>query len=163
MAQPHDQGREQPRPNQDVRLISTESGDGIGAPHLPQTAAHSLGENRLLISLLGQSAVFLLEEVRQHFCVSLGDELVPAAQQLLPQFGVILDDAIVNDNDPPLTVSMGMGVDLVWQTMSGPSGVTQSQEPRGATIFHCVQQSLKLTLGLLYLDLSLQVQDGYAG
>ena len=51
-----------------------------------------------------------LDEVRDNLGVGLGDELVPFLLQLLLQVEVVLDDAVVDDDDPAGAVAMRMRV-----------------------------------------------------
>jgi hypothetical protein len=68
----------------------------------------------------------------------------------------------VDEDDPPLAVSVRMGVGLVRQTMSGPTRMAQAQKPWGTPISNRVQQFLEFPFRLLYLDFALEVQNSYA-
>ncbi len=68
----------------------------------------------------------LLDQVRDHFGVGLGGELVAFVDQLLLQADVVLDDAVVNDDDLAGAVAMGMRVFFRGTAMRGPAGVADA-------------------------------------
>ena len=65
----------------------------------------------------------LLDQVRDDLGVGLGDELVPLALQLALQLEVVLDDAVVHDDDAAGAVAVRVGVLLGRPAVRGPAGV----------------------------------------
>ena len=72
----------------------------------------------------------LLDQVRDDFGVGLGDELVAAALQLLLQLEVVLDDAVVNDDDLVGAVAMRVGVLLGGAAVRRPARVARDRRGR---------------------------------
>src|ERR1700722_20108748 len=62
------------------------------------------------------------------FSVGLGLELVPFCDQFVFQLDVILDDAVMHDNNFTRAVAMRMGVFLGRAPMRGPAGVSDAVE-----------------------------------
>ena len=67
-----------------------------------------------------------LDEVRHDLGIGLGHEPVAVALQLALQIQVVLDDAIVDDDDPPRAVTMWVGVLLRRAAVSRPSRVAHA-------------------------------------
>ena len=70
---------------------------------------------------------FLLNEMRDHFGVGLGVELMPGFLQLLFERQEILDDPVVDHDDLTGAVTVRMRVVLVRLAVRGPSGVTHAE------------------------------------
>ena len=68
----------------------------------------------------------LLDQVRDDLGVGLGDELVALALQLLLQLEVVLDDAVVNDDDPAGAVAMRVRVLFGGAAVRGPARVAEA-------------------------------------
>ena len=73
----------------------------------------------------GLQKIFL-DQVRDHFGVGFGGELVALFNQLALQRNVVLDDAVVHDDDSPGAVAMGMRVFFRGPAMGGPAGVADA-------------------------------------
>ncbi len=69
------------------------------------------------------------DEVRDDFGVGLGDEAVPFLLELMLQREVILDDPVVDDDDPPGAVAMRMGVLFGGAPVRGPARVPDAVLP----------------------------------
>jgi hypothetical protein len=54
-------------------------------------------------------------------------ELVTASFELLLEFRVVLDNAIVDNRDVARTVEMGVGVDRLGSAVGGPAGVSDAR------------------------------------
>ena len=67
-----------------------------------------------------------LDQVRDDFGVGLGDELVALPLQLVLQVEVILDDAVVDDDDLPGAVAMRVGVLFGRASVRRPAGVADA-------------------------------------
>ena len=68
----------------------------------------------------------LLDQVGDDFGVGLGAELVAFLDQLALQADVVLDDAVVHDNDLAGAVAMRMGVLFGGTSVRGPAGVADA-------------------------------------
>ena len=64
--------------------------------------------------------------MRDDFGIGFGDELVSLFLKLPLQIEVVLDDAVVDHNDAPGTVTVRMGVLLCWTAVRGPSRVADA-------------------------------------
>ena len=67
--------------------------------------------------------------MRNDFRIRLGDELVALTLQLLLELEVVLDDAVVDDDDLLLAVAVRMGVLLGRPAMRRPTGMPKSEVP----------------------------------
>ena len=88
------------------------------AAHQQQRAAHGVLEAVVLH--------LALDEVRDDFGVRLGDELVALALQLLLQIEVVLDDAVVDDDDLAGAVAMRVRVLLGRPAVGRPARVADA-------------------------------------
>ena len=70
--------------------------------------------------------VLALDQVRHDLGVGLGDERVALALQLLLQLEVVLDDAVVDDDDAAGAVAVRMGVLLGRPAVRGPARVADA-------------------------------------
>ena len=70
-----------------------------------------------------------LYEMRDDLGVGFGFEPVPVAQQLLLQVEVVLDDAVVDEDDSAAAIAMRVGVLLRRPAVGGPSGMTDAVAP----------------------------------
>src|SRR5205814_2100490 len=86
--------------------------------HLHQRAA-----DRVLEAVAPHLA---LDQVRDDLGVGLGDEAVPLRLQLVLQIEVVLDDAVVDDDDLAGAVAMRMGVLLGRTSVRRPAGVADA-------------------------------------
>ena len=68
----------------------------------------------------------LLDQVGDDFGVGLGGELVAFGDQLLLQRDIVLDNAVVDDDDLAGAVAMGMGVLFRGTPVRGPAGVADA-------------------------------------
>jgi hypothetical protein len=81
----------------------------------------------------------LLNQVRQHLRVGLRAELVPACEQLLLEFEVVFDDAVMHDGDALLLVGMGVRVRVVGDAVRCPARVRDCQPVRLHAVEHLAQ------------------------
>ena len=63
------------------------------------------------------------DQMREHFGVGAGLELVPGLEQALLELIVVLDDAVVNDGDLAGLVEVRMGVFVGRRAVGGPARV----------------------------------------
>ena len=86
-----------------------------------------------------------LDQVRDDLGVRLGDEGVALLLQLLLQIQVVLDDAVVHDDDLAGAVPVRVGVLLGGPSMGGPPGVSDAvgarQRMQGDHVFETRQLS----------------------
>ena len=66
------------------------------------------------------------DEVRDHLGVGLGDEAVALGLELPLEIEVVLDDAVVHDDNPARAVAVRMGVLFRRTPVSGPSGMADA-------------------------------------
>ena len=69
----------------------------------------------------------LLDEVGDDLGVGFGDELVALRGEFALEVEVILDDAVVDDDDAAGAVAMGMGVFFGGAAVRGPAGVADAE------------------------------------
>ncbi len=69
----------------------------------------------------------LLDEVGDDFGVGFGDELVALGGEFALEVEVVLDDAVVDDDDAAGAVAMGMGVFFGGAAVRGPAGVADAE------------------------------------
>ena len=100
------------------RILDRHEHDREHAAHVGQRAAH-----RVLQAVV---AHFALDQVRDDFGVGLRLELVPLRLQLLLQLEVVLDDAVVDDDDAAGAVAVRVGVLLGGPAVRGPAGVADA-------------------------------------
>src|SRR5450756_2110144 len=72
---------------------------------------------------------FLLHQVRHNLGVRLGDELVALTLQFVLQLEVVLDDAVVDDDDAARAVAVRVGVLLGGPAVRGPPRVADAVLP----------------------------------
>ena len=71
-----------------------------------------------------------LNQMHQHFRVGVTLEDMPGFGQRLLQPDVVLDNAVVDQRDPPGAVGMGMRVDIVRSAVGGPARVRDHRAAR---------------------------------
>ena len=69
----------------------------------------------------------LLDEVGDDLGVGFGDELVALRGEFALQIEIVLDDAVVDDDDAAGAVAMGMGILFRGAAMRGPAGVADAE------------------------------------
>ena len=66
------------------------------------------------------------DQVCDDFGIGFGDELVALRLQLALELEIVLDDAVVDDDDPAGAVAVGMGVLFGGPAMRGPPRVAEA-------------------------------------
>src|SRR5580700_3045151 len=94
----------------------------------------------------------LLDQVGNDFGIGLRPELVAFLDQLALQADVILNDAVVHDNDLAGAVAMRMGVLFGRTSVCGPAGVTDSVGAVERVEADDLFQIAQLSLGAAYLQ-----------
>ena len=74
------------------------------------------------------------DQVSDDFRVGLGLELMPLPLQFVLELQVVLDDPVVNDDDFPGAVAVGVGILLSWSTVSRPPGVADAVNAVGRIV-----------------------------
>jgi hypothetical protein len=67
--------------------------------------------------------------VRDDLGVRLGLEIVPLALELVLQLEIVLDDAVMDDDDTARAVTMRVGILFGGPSVCGPPGVPYTVEP----------------------------------
>ena len=116
VAHAHDQRAAAPRGHQLVRLQDADHRDAVRPADFLQRRRHRLLQRDAL-------DVHLPHQVREDLRVGLALEDVALGQQKLLERGIVLDDAVVDQRDPPGVVKMRVGVEFVGFTMRSPAGV----------------------------------------
>jgi len=116
--QPDDNRRTVANGDNLFRIVGRDEHDGEHAAHRQQRTPHGVLETVVLH--------FALDEVRDDLGVRLGREHVSLALQLAFQLEVVLDDAVVHDDDPARTVAMRVSILLRGSAVRGPAGVADA-------------------------------------
>ena len=98
-------------------ILDRDGPDGESALHLGQGRPDGL---------LQRSGEMLLDQVGDDFGVGLRPEDMTLGLQLCLQGEIILDDAVVDDDDPARAVDVGMSVGFAWAPMGRPPGMTEA-------------------------------------
>ena len=67
-----------------------------------------------------------LDQMRNDFGICFRDETMIRLTQSLFELKIVLDDAVMNNDDTPGTVAVWMRVLLSWTTMCGPARMSDS-------------------------------------
>ena len=144
LAEADDQRRAAARAEQVAGQILVHQGDGVGAVHLARGTRQWPGRpapgwrcrfGRALVEVIA-------DEVGQHLGVGLREETVALALEAVPEGGVVLDDAVVDQGDLAGLVQVGMGVDVAGQAMRGPAGVADAERPGDRVRLERLRQAL---------------------
>ena len=117
-----DEGAVLPGGNEGVGVIRTDDAEGVGPLDPPQAAAHSLQHVVAFV-------VVELQQLCHHLRVRVGGEVDALAHEVLLDFQIVFDDAVVDEGDPPVLADVGMGVDVIWLPVGGPAGMPDAQVP----------------------------------
>ena len=112
-----------------LRTVTSFSGSSADSSTSANKPAHALhrAQHRVLEAVV---LPFLLDQVRDDFGVGLGLELVPFGDQLALDLEVVLDDAVVHDDDAAGAVAVRMGVLLGRTAVRGPARVAEAVDAR---------------------------------
>ncbi len=113
-----------------VRFIDRDHRQREHAGQLTDGFANALFQRRTM-TVGGLQKIFL-DQVGDDFGVGLGGELVAFFNQLALQRNVVLDDAVVNDDDSSGAVAMRDGRFLPWDVRAWPSGCGRCRRCRRA-------------------------------
>ncbi len=105
-----------------VGLVGRDHGDGEHAGQLLHRLAYRFFQRLTIFA----RAEILLDQMSDDFGVGLGRELVAFGDQLLLQRDIVLDDAVVDDDDLAGAVAMGMSVLFRGTPMRRPAGVADA-------------------------------------
>ena len=119
LANPHDDGRPVADRDDFFRVLGRDRHEGKEPPHVQERSPRSLLE-------LVVGPHFLLDQVRDDFGIRFGDEFVAELLQLVLQVEVVLDDAVVHDDDLAGAVLVRMGVLFSRPAMRSPAGVADA-------------------------------------
>ena len=124
LAQADNGGRAVAGSNNLVGLINCDYRQREYAGQLADCLADALFQ-RWAMTVRGLKKI-LLDQVRDHFGVGFGGELVAFFNQFALQRNVVLDNAVVHDDDAPSAITMGMRVLFRRPAMGGPAGVANA-------------------------------------
>src|SRR5215203_5952313 len=96
------------------------------------------------------------------FGVRLGREGVPKLGELIAQFIMILDDAVMHDGDP-VERNVRMGVALGRHTVGCPTGMRNTEMTFCRTRRECLLEHLHFTDSAKSLELLTAIEHGHAG
>ena len=106
----------------------------------------------------------LLDEVGDDLGVGFGDELVALGGEFALQIEVVLDDAVVDDDDAAGAVAMRMGVLFSGAAVGGPAGVADAEGAVEGMFAQDFFQVVQLAGGAAHLEKSaVGAADGDAG
>ena len=103
-------------------MIGVHGDEGVVAAEIGEGGADGEGQVALVVTL---------DQVGDDLGVGLGAELVPVGEQVAAQLGVVLDDAVENDVDPPDLIAVRVGVLLGDATVGGPAGMGEADRRLG--------------------------------
>src|SRR5208283_177313 len=106
-----------------VRLVSRNDSNSEDASQQLHGFADRFFQRRLVSVVRGE---VLLDEVCDHLGVSLGTELVALFDQLSLQADIVLDDAVMDDNDLSGAVAVRVGILLGRTPVCGPARVADA-------------------------------------
>ena len=118
VAEPDDDGRAVTHGHQLVWILGGEEHQG----EQPSHAGHGSPHGALQAIVLP----LFLDQVRDDLGVGLRLEHMPFGEELAFQIEVVLDDPVVDDDDPPRAVAMRVSVLLGRPAVSRPPGVPQA-------------------------------------
>ena len=157
VAEAEDNGRAKTRGDELIGLVGREDADGEGPGEPLDGAADGLferdgrlaageGENGLrgigfcggggkaelvldghFLFIFGGEVELVLDEVGDDLGVGLGDELVATGDEFGFEREVVLDDAVVDDDECAGAVAVGVGVLLRGAAVGGPAGVADAE------------------------------------
>src|SRR6266480_466995 len=108
--------------------------------------------------------VELLDQVRHHLRIRLGDEHVALRLQVLPQLGEVLDDAVVDHHDLFVTVGMRVRVDDRGTAVRRPAGMADAEPADRHLLGEALDQRIDLGGALYDGGLAIRlVEDGDPG
>ena len=124
LAQADDRRRPVARGNNLVGLVGRDDRDREHAGQQLHRLANRFFQRNLVPVAVG--AEVLLDQVGDDFGVGLGAELVAFVDQLLLQADIVLDDAVVHDDDLAGAVAMRMSVLFGGTAVRGPASVADA-------------------------------------
>lgn len=97
-----DERRAAPRADQLVRHVRVQHSDGVSALGFLRGALYGLSEQlrRGVFAPRDEFVQVMADEMRQNFRVRLRTKAVAALAEFVAQFGVVFDDAVVDDDEP---------------------------------------------------------------
>ena len=124
--------------------LFTEDTQGVGALQTGYGLLDGLHQVALVVQV---------QQVDDDLGVGLALELEALGLQLLPQGGIVLDDAVVDDGELVVVAHMGVSVCIGGFTMGGPAGVTDAGcTGHGVTPLDLCVQVLDHADGFLHMD-----------
>ena len=126
-----------------VRVGAAENAQGIGALN-PGEHLGDGGQDVLLLVL-----IVVLQQLRHHLGVGVGDKVKALGDQKLLDFHVVFDNTVVHHSHRAVFAHMGVGVDVVRLAVGGPAGVADAElAVEGGALVGEIGQRLQTALGL---------------
>jgi hypothetical protein len=120
VSQSHHHRRPRSRGHNLIRILARDHAQREHSRQLPHRVAYGI---------LQVAVVVLLHQVRDHFRVRLGAELVAFFHQLMLQRQIIFDDTVVHHHDVAMAVAMRMRVLLGRPPVRGPASMPDPVQP----------------------------------
>ncbi len=121
--------------------VGAQDAQGVGPLDAAEHPAHG-GQDVPLIEVLN--------ELGHHLGVGLRGEGDPLGHEKGLQFGIILDNAVVDHGNPSAAAHLGVGVDVAGGPVGGPAGVAHAHGAvQGGPAVELVGQHLEPSLGLV--------------
>ena len=117
-----DEGAVLPGGDESVGIVRADDAEGVGPLDPPQAAAHGLQHVVAFV-------VVELQQLGHHLRVRVGGEVDALAHEVLLDFQIVFDDAVVDEGDPPVLADVGVGVDVIGLPVGGPAGMPDAQVP----------------------------------
>ena len=139
VAESNHQRRVEPRPDEELRVVGREHRQRVSTADALQGGADGAEEVPLVVGF---------DQVRNDLGVGVGGELMARCLQLGLQLGEVFDDAVVDDEDPVVTVGVRVGVDVSRLPVGRPARVADPQLASRHVGLELLDQHVHLGLGL---------------
>ena len=120
---PDDEGTVLPGGDQGVGIVGADDAQGIGALDAGEHL-RDRGQNVLILTL-----IVVFQQLGHHLRIGIGYKCDPLAKQVLLDFQVIFNNAVMNQCNLAVFTDMGMRIDIVRLSMGRPAGVSDSKGP----------------------------------
>ena len=156
----NDQRTAESSSNHQVRMVSKQNHQSIGASQLPQSLFYRCYNDAACVITLGfmrfQAIQATRNQVGDHFAVGIRLEIKTFANQSLFQERIILNHTIMNNRHYRLTTMVRMGIFLIRNPVRRPASVSYSDSPGcrfltelGGKLFNSAHRFGEIPLSLL--------------
>ena len=105
----------------------------------------------------------MLDELHQHLGIRHALEFNTSGDEVLLDGGIVLDDAVVDERQPSRSRIMGVGVGAIGLSVSGPTGVGDTDVPADVFVLTERLQIGHLALGLVHIQAAVATYHSHAG